>query len=119
MSDRTHQAADEIAKAITRLLKADAQKAAGYSKVKAAAIARYALLIGEAYAAGELNEEEMRDEIEELDRMAERFVRNIRALAHMTVELPFDAVGQALRGVIGASVAAQGVTPPQIAPPRA
>ena len=118
MTNPIEDVAGEIADTVTRILKTDAEGAAGYSKLKADAIARYALLIGEAYAAGDLSEDAMRTELEELDRMAERFVRNIRALAHTAIEAPFEVVAQTLRGAIGAAVVSRAVPPPELPAPR-
>ncbi len=118
MTEIINQAAAQLTDAVSRILETDAEMVAGYSRVKARTISRYALLIGEAYAAGELSEEELRAEVEELDRMAERFVRNIRALAHTAIERVLAAVAETLRGLIGASALARGATPPELTLPR-
>lgn len=118
MNDLINRTAAELADAVGRILETDAEMVAGYSRVKARTVARYALLIGEAYALGALTEDELRAEVEELDRMAERFVRNIRALAHTAVERVFAAVAEALRGAIGASALARGAIPPELTLPR-
>jgi len=118
MTELITQTAAQLADVVSRILEADAEMVAGYSSVKARAISCYALLIGEAYAAGDLSEEELRAETEELDRMAERFVRNIRALAHTAIERVFEAVAVALHGAVGTAALAGGATPPQLELPR-
>jgi len=118
MNDVITQAAAKVADSISRILEADAALVAGYSEVKARALTRYALLIGEAYAAGDLNEEDLRAELEELDHMAERFVRNFRALAHTAIERVFEAVAETLRGLVGAAALTEGAIPPELQLPR-
>lgn len=118
MNDTLTDLSSRIAATVTQILQTDAELVSGYSTVKARATARYTILIGEAYAAGELTDEDLAAEVEELDRMAERFVRNLRALAHTAVERVFLAVAQTLRGALGAPALAQGVAPPELRLPQ-
>ena len=118
MTETITQTATQLADAVSRILEADAEMVAGYSRVKARTISRYAAQIGAAFAAGELTEEELRAEVEELDRMAERFVRNIRALAHTAIERVFEAVAETLRGAVGAAALNGGAIPPELELPR-
>ncbi len=114
MNDTINQITVEIADMLSRVLGTDAMLASGYSTVKARAIAQYALLTGEAYAAGDLDEAAFQEEMRELDRMAERFVRNIRALAHTSIERAFQVVSEILRRVAGVSALSQGIAPPEL-----
>jgi len=78
--------AAEIGRTVSRILKTDIALLRGYSQAKARAIARFTTLIGEARAAGTLDAGQMKAEMEELERMVVRFVRNIRALATTAAE---------------------------------
>jgi hypothetical protein len=94
-----------IGAAVSSIVRTDLALLRGYSQAKARAIASFTLLLGEGYAAGSISEEQMTQEMEELERMVVRFVRNIQALATTTVERLLRGIGDllmaALRQVTG------------------
>jgi hypothetical protein len=94
-----------IGVAVSSIVSTDLALLRGYSRAKARAIASFTLLLGEGYAAGSISEEQMAQEMEELERMVVRFVRNIQALATTTVERLLRGIGDllmaTLRQVIG------------------
>jgi hypothetical protein len=90
----------EIGLVVSGILKTDLALLRGYSQAKARSIASFTLLLGEAYAAGDMSDEQLRRETEELERMAVRFVRNIQALATTTIERVLQGVGALLRRVL-------------------
>jgi hypothetical protein len=66
----------------------------GYAQAKARAVAQYAKLIADAYAAGQLDDDEMRRELDEIEHMTRRFTRGVKGLAGATAERAArDAVG--------------------------
>lgn len=90
----------EIGRTVASVAQTDLALLHGYSRAKARAIAGYTLLIGEAHAAGQLSEADLAEEMEELDRMLARFVRNIEALASTLIERLLTAVAGVLRRVL-------------------
>lgn len=92
MSSELDQLAARIGETVSAILATDLALLRGYSQAKARAIASFTLLLGEGFAAGTVSEAQMRDEMEELQRMAARFVRNIQALAATTAERVLGAV---------------------------
>ena len=75
-----------IGLAVRNIVSTDLALLRGYSQAKARAIASFTLLLGEGYAAGSISGAQMTREMEELERMVVRFVRNIQALAITTIE---------------------------------
>ncbi|HUF88190.1 MAG TPA: hypothetical protein VMM59_12470 [Thermohalobaculum sp.] len=100
MADSFKQLTTEIGMVVTRILRADLALLAGYSQAKAQAVARFTLALGEGYAAGTITEAEMAREKEELERMVIRFVRNIQALATVTIERLISGVAEVLTAVL-------------------
>jgi len=90
----------EIGLVVSGILKTDLALLRGYSQAKARSIASFTLLLGEAYAAGRMSDEQMTRETAELERMVTRFVRNIRALATTTAERVLQGVGALLMRVL-------------------
>ena len=94
-----------IGAAVSTILSTDLALLRGYSRAKARAIASFTELLGEGYASGSISDEQMAQEMEELERMVVRFVRNIRALATTTIERLLRGIGDllmaALRQVTG------------------
>jgi hypothetical protein len=90
----------EIGLVVSGILKTDLALLRGYSQAKARAIASFTLLLGEAYAAGGMSDDQMKRETEELERMVVRFVRNIQALATTTIERVLHGVGALLMRVL-------------------
>ncbi len=89
-----------IGLAVTRIVETDLALLRGYSQAKARAIASFTLLLGEGYAAGTISEEQMTQEMDELERMVIRFVRNIQALATTTVERLLRGIGDLLMATL-------------------
>lgn len=96
MADTFEQLTAEIGIVVTRILRADLALLAGYSQAKAQAIARFTVALGEGYAAGTMSEAELGREKEELERMVIRFVRNIQALATITIERLIHGISEVL-----------------------
>jgi hypothetical protein len=118
MADSFEQISAEIGLAVSRILRADLALLAGYSQAKAQAIARFTLALGEGYAAGTIDEAGLRREKQELERMVVRFVRNIQALATVTVERLIAGIAEvlsaALRRLTGIADLALAPTPATI-----
>lgn len=70
-----------------------------YGEAKARAVAQYADLIADAYAAGALDEHDLRRELDEIEHMTRRFTRNLKGFAGVTAE---RAAREALGVVLGA-----------------
>ncbi|MHA1528285.1 MAG: hypothetical protein ACTSVG_04655 [Alphaproteobacteria bacterium] len=85
---------------VTRIVETDLALLRGYSQAKARAIASFTLLLGEGYAAGTISDQQMALEMEELERMVVRFVRNIQALATTTVERLLRGIGDLLMATL-------------------
>ncbi len=85
---------------VTSIVSTDLALLRGYSRAKARAIASFTLLLGEGYAAGSITEEQMAQEMEELERMVVRFVRNIQALATTTIERLLRGIGDLLMAAL-------------------
>ena len=85
---------------VTSIVSTDLALLRGYSQAKARAIASFTLLLGEGYAAGSISEEQMTREMEELERMVVRFVRNIQALATTTIERLLRGIGNLLMATL-------------------
>lgn len=96
MADSFEALTAEIGLVTTRILRADLALLAGYSQAKASAIARFTLALGEGYASGSITGAELEREKEELERMVIRFVRNIQALATVTIERLIHGITEAL-----------------------
>ena len=90
----------ELDLAVANIVSTDLALLRGYSKAKARAIASFTLLLGEGYAAGAISEEQMGLEMEELERMVVRFVRNIQALATTTIERLLRGIGDLLTATL-------------------
>ena len=68
-----------------------------YAEAKARAVAQYADLIADAYAAGVLSDADLKREIDEIEHMTRRFTRNLKGLAGVTAERAArEAVGAVL-----------------------
>lgn len=104
----------DIANAMTDVLTKDVKLLRGYSATKAKSIARFTKLIAEGYASGEIDEQELQEELDELDMMVERFIRNLKALANTTVERLIKAVTSTLYGAIRIAATGAGVPLPAI-----
>lgn len=102
----------DVTQAMTDILQKDVKLLSGYSQSKAQTIARFTKLIGEGYANGEIDEEQIKDELEELNMMVERYVRNLQALANTTIERLIKAVTSTLYGAISIAAGAAGVSLP-------
>ena len=103
----------DMAQAMADVVNTDITLLRGYSKAKAKTIARFTKLIAEGYAAGEIDEAE-EDELDELDMMVERWIRNLKTLANTTIERLIKAVTTALYGAITTVAAAAGVPLPAL-----
>lgn len=90
----------EIGLVVSGILKTDLALLRGYSQAKARSIASFTLLLGEAYAAGGMSDEQMQRESAELERMVVRFVRNIQALVTTTIERVLQGIGALLMRVL-------------------
>jgi len=88
--------AAEIGQVVSGIVNTDLTLLRGYSQAKARAIASFTSLLGQAYAEGRMSEEQMKREMEELERMVLRFVRNIQALATTTIERVLRGIGALL-----------------------
>ena len=91
----------EIGLVVTKIVNTDLALLRGYSQAKARAIASFTLLLGEGYASGSISAAQMTQEMDELERMVVRFVRNIQALATTTIERLLRGVGDLLMAVLG------------------
>lgn len=85
-----------------------------YSRAKARALAGFTLMTGEAYAAGRLDEDGMRRELDELDRMVIRFVRTITALANTLAEALIGALARLLRRALDRVLGPAGLVLPPL-----
>ncbi len=85
-----------IGRTVSTIIRTDLALLRGYSQAKARAIASFTLLLGEGYASGSISEQQMAQEMDELERMVVRFVRNIQALATTTIERLFRGIGDLL-----------------------
>lgn len=86
----------EIGLVVSNILKTDLALLRGYSQAKARAIASFTLILGEGYAVGKIGDAQLQSELEELDRMVTRFVRNLQALATTTIERLLRGIGSLL-----------------------
>ena len=100
MAQKLGALTSEIGLVVTSILGTDLALLRGYSQAKARAIASFTLLLGEGYAAGSISEEQMAQEMEELERMVVRFVRNIQALATTTIERLLRGIGDLLMATL-------------------
>ena len=89
-----------IGAAVSTILSTDLALLRGYSRAKARAIASFTVLLGEGYASGSISDEQMAQEMEELERMVVRFVRNIQALATTTIERLLRGIGDLLMAAL-------------------
>ena len=89
-----------IGLAVSNIVSTDLALLRGYSRAKARAIASFTVLLGEGYASGSISEEQMAQEMEELERMVVRFVRNIQALATTTIERLLRGIGDLLMAAL-------------------
>ncbi len=100
MAQNFDQLTAGIGAAVSSIVRTDLALLRGYSQAKARAIASFTLLLGEGYAAGSISEEQMSQEMEELERMVVRFVRNIQALATTTIERLLRGIGNLLMATL-------------------
>ncbi len=94
--------------ALKDVVGADLPLVRGYADAKAQAVVQYADLIATAYAAGALDDAQMKAEFEEIEHMTRRYARTMRGLTGVAAEraaqaalgVLFDAVrtGLALSG---------------------
>lgn len=96
MAQTFDQLTAEIGLVVSQILQTDLALVRGYSQAKAQAIARFTLVLGEGYAAGTIGKAQLGREREELERMVIRFVRNIQALATVTIERLIHGITEAL-----------------------
>ncbi len=89
-----------IGLAVSNIVSTDLALLRGYSQAKARAIASFTVLLGEGYAAGSISEEQMTQEMNELERMVVRFVRNIQALATTAIERLLRGIGDLLMATL-------------------
>ncbi len=89
-----------IGAAVSSIVRTDLALLRGYSQAKARAIASFTLLLGKGYASGSISEQQMAQEMDELERMVVRFVRNIQALATTTIERLLRGIGDMLMGAL-------------------
>lgn len=108
--------ANEIGALIARIARTDLALLRGYSQDKARAIAGFSLLVGDAYARGEIDAEQMKMEMQELDRMVLRFVRNITALAATMAERVISGVRALVLGTLARLAGVQGLMLPDFRP---
>lgn len=104
----------DIGNVMNDILTKDVKLLRGYSETKAKSIARYTKLIAESYAAGEIDEAELQEELDELNLMIERFVRNLKALTNTTVERLIAGVTNVLYGAIRMAATGAGVPLPAL-----
>ena len=90
----------EIGLVVTKIVNTDLALLRGYSQAKARAIASFTLLLGEGYASGSISAAQMTQEMDELERMVVRFVRNIQALAVTTIERLLRGIGNLLMATL-------------------
>jgi hypothetical protein len=90
----------EIGLVVTNIVETDLALLRGYSQAKVRAIASFTLLLGEGYAVGSISDQQMGLEMEELERMVVRFVRNIQALATTTIERLLRGIGDLLMAAL-------------------
>lgn len=105
---------NDMASSMSDILNKDVSILRGYSKAKATSIARFTRLIAEGYANGEIGEQELESELDELDGMVARFVRNIKGLKNTTIERLINAATTSLYGAIKTVAAGAGVTLPAL-----
>jgi predicted metallopeptidase len=91
--------------ALKQVVGADVPVLCGYAAAKARAVARYADLIADAYAAGLLDEEEMARELDEIAHMTRRFTGALRghppAVCDHAAEAALAVIFGAIRGALG------------------
>jgi hypothetical protein len=112
------QLMQDMATTMTTILKTDVTLLRGYSQAKAKSIARVSKLVAEGYASGEIDQSEFEMELDEVDFMIERFVRNLGALANTTIERVINALTGAIYGAIKLVAAGAGVPLPALNLPR-
>ena len=100
MPQKFDQLTAEIGLVVSKIVRADLALLRGYSQAKARAIASFTFVLGEGYAAGTIPEAQMKREMEELERMVIRFVRNIQALATTTIERVLRGLGDLLMATL-------------------
>ena len=100
MAQNFDQLTAGIGLAVSKIVSTDLALLRGYSQAKARAIASFTVLLGEGYASGSISEEQMAQEMEELERMVVRFVRNIQALATTTIERLLRGIGDLLMAAL-------------------
>ena len=101
MSDKFDALTAEIGLVVTSIVNTDLALLRGYSTAKARAIASFTMVLGEAYVAGKISEEQLDRETEELERMVTRFVRNIQGLATTTIQRLLRGLGDLLVRTLG------------------
>lgn len=102
----------DIGQTVSRIIGTDLALLRGYSEAKARSIAHFTLLMGEAYAAGEITAGQLEREQGELARMVARFVRNLGALVSTTAERLTGQIMGLLTGTIGMLAGAAGLAVP-------
>lgn len=110
MAQTFEQITAEIGLVVSRIARTDLALLAGYSQAKAAAIARFTVVLGEGYAAGTISEAQLEREKEELERMVIRFVRNLQALATTTIERIISGVADVLMAALRQMTGLPGLT---------
>ena len=100
MAQEVDTLTSQIGLVVTKIVNTDLALLRGYSQAKARAIASFTLQLGEGYASGNIGEEQMAQETEELERMVVHFVRNIQALATTTIERLLRGIGDLLMATL-------------------
>ena len=103
---------DDVIGRMTLALKdvagADLPLPSRYGEAKVRAVTQYADLIADAYAAGALDEDDMRREIEEIENMTRRFTRNLKGFAGVSAERASRAAVGVLLGAMRAGLSFAG-----------
>jgi hypothetical protein len=79
-----------------------------YGEAKARAVTQYADLIADAYAAGALDDDELKRELEEIEHMTRRFTRNLKGFAGVASERASRAAVGVLLGAMRAGLSFAG-----------
>jgi hypothetical protein len=98
--------------ALREALGADLPILRGYAQAKARAVAQYAKLIADAYAAGQIDDGEMKRDLDEIEHMTRRFARGFRGVAGATAERAARDAVAALFGALRAGLSFAGAPLP-------
>jgi|AACY02.3.fsa_nt_gi hypothetical protein len=90
--------------ALNRAVGADLPCVRGYAAAKARAVTHYADLIADAYAAGLLDDDEMKRELQEIEHMTRRYARALKGVASVAAEKAAKAATGVLFGAMRAGL---------------